>query len=145
MLLPHEVARAWNRKQFRMPAIRRTGLPVSAYGPVVVWPHGEWSGDCSGYCAAQRNGHPSNYTDPNRQPINHRLTERSDSRPIWSNPNGQAGSEGRAYVCTTGRFSASGCCNHQALHLAAPAGAEVWPRHPFIFIRGHHVLSTLRP
>lgn len=145
MLQPHEVARAWNRKHFRTPAIRRTGLPVSAYGPAVGCAPGGWSGCTSGFCAALRYEHPLCNSDPNLQPTNPRLKERSDSRPFWRNPNGQAGSEGGAYVCTTCCSSAPRCRDHQALHLAAPAGAEVWPRHPFIFIRGRHVLSTVRP
>lgn len=36
-----------SRKQFRTPATRCTGLPVSAYGQAVVWPHGGWSGGYS--------------------------------------------------------------------------------------------------
>lgn len=131
MLQPHEVEKIWNRKQFRTPAIRRTGLPVSACGPTVVWPHGGWSGGYSGYCAALRYGHPSNCTDTNQQPTKHRLLERSASRPIWSNPNGQADPEGGAYVCPTCCHRASRCRNHKAPHLAVTAGADVWPRHPF--------------
>jgi hypothetical protein len=129
MLQPHEVARAWNRKQFRTPAIRRTGMPVSAYGPAVVWPHGGWSGGYSGYCAALRYGHPFNCIDPNLQPTNTRLKERSDSRPFGVKPSGHTVTEGEALVCTARCHRASSCCSRQALHLAVPAGAEVWPRH----------------
>jgi len=133
MLQPHEVANAWNRKQFRTPAIRRTGLPVSVYGPTVVRPHGGWSGGYSGYCAALRYGNPSNCTDPNLQPTNPRLKERSASRPIRSNSNGQADSDGGVDRETISRACATGCfCNHGLLHLAAIAGAVFWPRPLFM-------------
>jgi hypothetical protein len=131
MTQPHEIARAWNRKQFRTPAIRRTGLPVSAYGLAVGCAPGGWSGNASGYCAAQRYGHQEQITDPNLQPDKPRLKERSDSRPQWRNPNGQTVSEGEALVCTTCCHSAPRCRTRQALHLAATAGVEVWPRHLF--------------
>jgi hypothetical protein len=125
---PHEVTEAWHRKQFRTPAIRRTGLPVSAYGPAVAWPCGGWSGSSLGNCATLRYGHPLNCTDPNLRPTNPRLKERSDSRSIWSTPNGSADSESEGLVCTTCCHRAPRCRNHQALHLAAIAGADVWPR-----------------
>lgn len=135
MTQPHEVANAWNRKQFRTPAIRRTGLPVSAYGPTVVWPHGGWSGCYSGYCAALRYGHPSNCTDPNQQPINHRLLERSVSRPIRSKSNGQADPDGGVDRETISRAYTVRCLSvHGLLHLAEPAGVVVWPRHLLMVI-----------